>query len=611
MKTSDLSLKIQHLNSGKSWQRWLRSIRLILIWLLVAMLLTCARLASHGFGPQGDLFIHYYLTNAFAHNLLDGEWLPRWAGLLDGGRGDAVFTFYGFLFYWISGGMTAFWGLNILTVFKCLLFSDFVIAQGSAYLLAREFFGVRAGVIASIAYVVLPAYPHLALHRGFLPNSLALSLMPLALLGAHRLLTGRTRIEGRQRSNGMALFSLSFGAIILIHPITTYLCAVAVVLMVLCYWPQAGWGGLRNLATSVLFALSLTAFFLVPQIMEMKWVRADLAVTHQNYRHYFLFAEAADDTHYRQVWAGLNQVMSLMTLGQTALVALLSLASYRILRQRQQIALWGWWLAISLAGLFISLPASDIFWRYLPGLKFIQFPWRFQPFVALSAGLLAAAAFEGWQKNGKRLRTALAATGTWLILITLALTFLLVRPGAQTLSETEIHQLLHHENGPTLTIQQISALPGGDELVRIAYAANQMPFRPRGAETTQYPPVAQVGGASIIAGRGQLLTQELRNSYRRFSLVNEEAVRVRVETYNYPNWVARIDGQATGILSEQGSGLMLIGVPAGNHILTLNYEVTRPVERWARFVSLFACLALLLTGGRRVLSRASKSTIIG
>lgn len=564
-----------------------------MIWFFVASVLTFPRISSQGFGPQGDLVIHYYLTNAFARALQDSEWLPRWAGLLDGGRGDAVFTFYAPLFYFISGGIHLVTGLGILTVFKCLLFSAFTLAQLNAWLLAREFFGVRASVIAAIAYVALPAYPHLALHRGFLPNALALSLMPLVLLGAHRLLSERTQAEGGKYPQGIVLFALSFSALILIHPLTTYLCALAVALMVLCRWSQTGWRGIRNLATGVMFALALTAFFVAPQMIEMKWVRTDLEVTQHNFRNYFLFAESADATHYRQVWAGLNQVVSLMTLAQTALVAVLSLAGYRLLRHSNQAALWRWSLALAGFGLFISLPVSVFFWSYLPGMKFIQFPWRFQPFMALVTGLLAAAAFEGWEKNGKHTRTALAATGTWLVLASLVFTFLLVRPQGQQLSRDEVLRLLHPAKARPLTSQQVSELRGRDDLSYLAYAANRIPFRPRGADATLYPPTDQVGTLSIIAGQGKVVAEELRNSHRRFTLANEEPISVRVETYSHPNWSARIDGQPTHVSVEQGSGLMLIDVPAGAHTLTLDFEISRSIERWARLISLASIVVLM------------------
>ena len=580
-----------------------RFISLTALWVVIATGLTADRITNPGFGPQGDIPVHYYLAKAFMRALEDGDWLPRWAGILDGGRGDAVFTFYAPLFYWISSGLTLISGLQILTAFKCLLFAMVVLAQFSAYLLAREFFGVRASIVAAVAYVALPAYPHLALHRGFLPNGLALGLMPLALLGSSRLLMNKTLSETGWQPGSIGLFSLSFGAIILTHPITTCLCVWSVAFMALCCWPQTGWKGLKNLVAGVMLSLSLTAFFLVPQIIEIKWVQTGLEVTQQHYRNYFLFAEAADNSSYRQGWAGLNQVVSLITLTQTALAALLLITSYRILRQANRIWLWNWLLSLSVIGLFISLPVSDFFWRYLPGLKFIQFPWRFQPFVALAAGLLAAATLEGWKKNGKHWRLLAAATATWLVLISLVFTALMARPQTRNLSRADVWNLLHPKDALPLSSQQVNELREKNDLSHLAYVANQIPFRPAGTDFMLYPPTDQPGGATIAAGNGKIVGAELKNSHRSFSLINDEPVKIRIETSFYPNWVARIDGQPIQISNEPGSGLMLLDVPAGEHILTLNFEVIRIVEWLARLISFSACLILLLlTGGRRQIS---------
>ncbi len=84
-------------------------------WLLAGLALGYARLASPAFGLQGDVPLHYHLARSFARSLSEGEWLPRWAGLLDGGRGDAAFTFYPPLYYWLSGGLAATLGLDVLT----------------------------------------------------------------------------------------------------------------------------------------------------------------------------------------------------------------------------------------------------------------------------------------------------------------------------------------------------------------------------------------------------------------------------------------------------------------------------------------------------------------
>ena len=153
-----------------------------------------------------------------------------------------------------------------------------------------------------------------------------------------------------------------------------------------------------------MFALALTAFFLLPQIAEADWVQLKLQLVQQDYRSYFLFAKPLSADRYRQAWAGVNDFTSYLTLTQTLTGALLALLCWPVWRRDRLSPLVWFGSALTGFGLLISLPVSDLLWRYLPGLKFIQFHWRFQPFVALGCALLAAVAVGCWQRLNKHLR---------------------------------------------------------------------------------------------------------------------------------------------------------------------------------------------------------------
>src|SRR5262245_49207940 len=75
------------------------------IWCAVALALVFVRITHPAFGIQGDLPLHYHITRSFVRSLAEGDPMPRWAGLLDGGYGDALFTFYPPLAYVISAAL--------------------------------------------------------------------------------------------------------------------------------------------------------------------------------------------------------------------------------------------------------------------------------------------------------------------------------------------------------------------------------------------------------------------------------------------------------------------------------------------------------------------------
>lgn len=564
---------------------------LLLLWLAVAGLLTVSRLTHPAFGVQGDLTLHYHITRSYAQSFAEGDLLPRWAGLLDGGRGDALFTFYPPLCYFASAALMKLFRMDVLTSIKAVTFLALFIAQASAYLLAREFFSRRRSLLVSPLFVLLPAYPLICLHRAFLANAFALSFAPLALLGAHRLL------EGKRRASGVAIFALSFSAIVLTHAITTYLTGLTIGLLALAWLPRAGWRGFGRLAGAGAITLTLVAFFLWPQVVEANWAQLKLQIVQQDYRNYFLFAKPANADRYRQAWAGVNDFTSFLILGQSFAALLLALLCYPLWRRHRLSPLI--WFGAMLAGfgLLISLPASDLLWRYLPGLKFIQFPWRFQPFVALGCVLLAAMAAESWPLAGKRPRMLIAAALTWLVIANAVFTAMIARLDEKQVTREQVAEVLTAAAAPPVTIEEGKRLQNEDDLKYLPYTANQIYFRPPGSDFNLYPPASQPGGLTLIDGlidgKGRVEVQKLEIAHREFAIENKAPTQARIETYNYPNWIAWLDDSRVEIKSEAGTGLMLIDLPAGQHRLSLSFVAHKTSERIAKGISLLAWLALV------------------
>ncbi|MBK9313960.1 MAG: hypothetical protein IPM55_06895 [Acidobacteria bacterium] len=579
-------------------QTALRSIlKLCGIWLALSLALTLPRTVQPAYGIQGDLTLHYHITRSYAQSVEEGDLLPRWAGLLDGGRGDALFTFYPPLSYALSAIPMVLFGLSTLDSLKLVSVLTIFLAQLSAWLLAREFFDRRRSLIVSSLYVLLPAYPLIALHRAFFANGLALGLAPLALLGAWRLLTGE-RVE-----RGLAIFLASMSAVVLSHAITAYLTGVTIGLMALALFKRTGWRGMLRLAGAGLGAMALTAFFLWPQFIERNWVQLGLQVVQQDFRNYFLFATAPDATKYRQAWANVNYVTSLVILSQTLTGLLLAAIAGRaslLFKKTERlnepaVSLSGFGLLVVLFGLLIAAPWSEPLWRYLPGLKFIQFPWRFQPYVSLATGLLAASATLEWGGLRRRPRLLISALLTWLVIVNAVFTFMFVRLNESGISRDQVSNLLGGAGAQAfnaITIEEGRKLQNEDDLKYVPYTANQIYFRPPGSAFTLYPPAKRPGGIEPVDGTAKLLININKITHREYSFESETPVRLRIATHAYPHWVVRLDGREIPVEKESGSGLMLVDVPAGDHKLALNFEVREISERIARWISIGAWLLL-------------------
>gem|GEM_PF-1423380 len=600
MAHSDLNRQVAA--SEKSFNRFSlkRSAVLCGLWLLTSSVAGFSRLTHPAFGIQGDLPLHYHFARSYLQSFDEGDWWPRWAGLLDGGRGDALFTFYPPAPYLLSTLFIKLFKVEILTSLKLVCLLSLLIAQACAYLLAREFFSFRRSLIVSLVYVLLPAYPLIAFQRAFFANALALALMPMCLLGAHLLLTGK------RQARGLAIFAFSFSAVILTHAITTYLSGLAIAIMTIVYlWradrAEVARRGIWRLLASGIIVLALTAFFLWPQRAEIDWVQVERIAAQHDYHHYFLFAKAADESSIHQVWADLNYLFSLITIAQTLMAGLLGLLCRRLLKSHtapDSLASILWFaLALTAAGLFISLPFSDPLWRYLPGLKFIQFPWRFQPFVSLACALLAAAAAGAWSLLRRGERTLIVAALTWLIIANATLSFMLLRLNRSNINHAQVISLLDPLASNQTPIDESWRIQNRAGIKVVLDAANQAYFRPRGADANLYPPTDQPGGLSFLSGQGRLISQQLAIAHRDFTLEISQPARALISTYHYPHWIARLDDRPIPItpLNDDPSrqGLISLELPPGTHRLSLDFEITNLGERIARRLSLVAWLLFI------------------
>jgi hypothetical protein len=80
---------------------------------------------------------------------------------------------------------------------------------------------------------------------------------------------------------------------------------------------------------------------------------------------------------------------------------------------------------------------------------------------------------------------------------------------------------------------------------------------------------------------------------RSISIVGSAPSLLRVATFYYPGWQAKINDRVIPIGKEDMSGAMLIKVPEGKQTLELRFEDT-PIRYYSKLISLFSFLASLL-----------------
>ncbi|NDD63093.1 MAG: hypothetical protein EBZ36_03800 [Acidobacteria bacterium] len=579
------------------------ALKRLLIWSGVSLLMTSWRLSEPGYGVQGDIPLHFHIARSLIGGASPGEWWPAWAGLLEGGRGSSLFTFYPPLFHLLTGlvgltGMTLSGSLGAMTVLT-LVFNQWAIWRLAASSLAGW-----PRIWASVLGVVLPGVGLIGINRGLLPQALAGCFLPLVIDGASRILDGE-----RSRASQLSLIAGLVG-VVLSHTISAYLAVAALALLVM------GWGGWRRpqwwqpLVRLVLgcgLSAGLTAFFWLPMLSEMSWVKMDLHLEKQGYRDYLLFARAPVSTPYREAWQGLNEVAGIVTIVQSGLALIAALLIWRSRRLKgdeggDQLVRFG--ILGTLFGLAISLPALAVLWEVVPGLPYIQFPWRWQPLIGMVGAILVVQAFVVRPRSGS---AGLRLVGETVMIVGLGLgvllTSLLCRPYGGDKSARHIGLLTEMETPPrVLTYAESRALQESGSLEFLRYTSNLVYFRPRSAETTIYSAVDHPGGLEIVDSARrkseEVVTLHLGMEERRFRVRLSGEARARLLSYAYPRWQARLDGRPIPVATEPGTGLMLIDLPEGEHEVRFSYQ--RPwYPRLISLVTLGGALIGLAAGGRR------------
>jgi uncharacterized membrane protein YfhO len=117
--------------------------------------------------------------------------------------------------------------------------------------------------------------------------------------------------------------------------------------------------------------------------------------------------------------------------------------------------------------------------------------------------------------------------------------------------------------------------------------------------------MAEMERTTLDGADGRVSIHEWKPQHRAMEITSGAAASLLVRTFNYPGWTAALDGRAAAIDTDRESGAMRVSIPAGTHVLTLDFLDT-PVRRrgaWITMVSFVAvCIALaigLLTGLRR------------
>src|SRR3989338_808405 len=493
--------------------------------------------------------------------LKDFQIPPRWAGYLNHGYGYPLFSFAYPLPYYL-GAFLKFTGLSYVSAVKFLFIGSTFLSVFFMYLLGSTLTGPGGGLTAALFYLIAPYRLTDLYVRGSLGESISFLFFPLIFY---------LTVKIFKESPGFKpiFLSLSLSALMLCHNVMAVL-FIPVWLFFVFFLNFSRFGRKENdKKTSpvikflpvqflkILFlSLSLAAFFILPALMEKKFLVLDkiqLAAKSLNFISLINLVTRPQNTVYPFFNLGIPQL---------TVAGLSVLALFRMKKDLDHRSFMISVLIILAALIFLTNNISSFFWQ-LPILNSIDFPWRVMGLVIFMLALLTS--FIGSNRN-------LLAFGLLLAGIGFFRNLSLINPAGYTKQNDEYY--LTNDATTTST----------DEFMPIWVTD---PPGKRFSEKVSLPENA-------------LISDLVYNSKTvKFNLLSRQPGRLIINTIYFPGWQATLNGKNTAIIYNNPQGLISLDYPSGASRIEAFFKET-PLRKTADVISLLALIYIIFSIMKRV-----------
>ncbi|MFN2134595.1 MAG: 6-pyruvoyl-tetrahydropterin synthase-related protein [Candidatus Promineifilaceae bacterium] len=520
--------------------------------------------------------------------LRDGHFPVRWMPDANYGYGYPFFNYYAPLSIYVAV-LFRFLGFSFIRSLELAQLSGFLLAAAGIFLLVRRWTGNEwAAFLASVAYTFAPFHMVNIYVRGdSLAEFWAMALYPWVILTADRLWEARE--DGFPYGRAAAL-ATAFAALVLSHNISALIFTPFLILFVFLRWftwqpapENDGPGPLSRTAARPLLAataagclaLALAAWFFVPALAEQNLAQLDpVTGGYFHYSNHFRGANLVQQTViFDYDVAGGNAFrMGLVQAAATLFGAAALL--YATFRGKVTAGVAAFILLTLVGATFMITPLSHALWDNLPLLAFTQFPWRFLSIQAFAASLAIGA----------------LALLPYCRVIAIGTAALLIAAGLAGLQTDEL-LLADADVGST----QLAAYEWFTGNIGSTVSAE---YLPRTMNPRLYSSAWLNEGRAVEprALRGQLLDalpEEPRTTERTWRIkIGESGATLMLPILAWPGWEARLDNEPVDMQAAAGAGLIMLEVPAGDHVVSVRLTRT-PLRLAAELISLAALLVLI------------------
>jgi len=309
----------------------------------------------------------------FAKNITSGIIPPRMGPDLSFGLGFPIFNFYAPTAYWITTKLYLL-GIPIPIAIKTSFLFAIVFSFFAMYLFLKRFFSREASMLGSTVYTSSLWFAIEIFVRGNLGEIWFLALFPLSLYILH--------LQSEKQSKIIFILTvIILSALFTVHNVLS-LISLCIVSLYILFLPHK-----KQLILSLILALALSSYFLIPALFESHLTYASLVAQKTNYRDHFLCVW--------QIWTaprwefggsgpGCSTDTMPFTLGKMhILLGFIGIVVFlsRFKHEKKQRGLFTLIMLIGIVSLFLTTYQSAFIWNMVsPIFSLFQFPWRFLVF---------------------------------------------------------------------------------------------------------------------------------------------------------------------------------------------------------------------------------------
>jgi hypothetical protein len=594
----------------------------LLLVLLLALFSIGPLMQPGYFWEAHDARHSVYFLFEMDRGIQDGVLYPRWQPDFAFGYGYPFFNIYGPLATY-AGEAFHLLGFGFADSVK-IVFALSVACSGLAmYGFVRQVLagsygddgrGSKAGLVAAVAYMVIP-YRLVDIYvRAALAESVAFVLIPLVLWA------GWATIRRPRLANALGL-AFAYAGLMLTSPLVTLLFSVilALYLAVLVLarvneeqpwrkWsresalPLVGHVGhvLAPAALGLVLGVGLCAIFAIPALTENRFVRVDQWYGGR-------YAWGGDFVEFFQLFSptwgfgisvpGPDDGVSFQLGIVPVVLSLFSLVTL-VYRQRSspasssagdRVRLTAFFAVLTIVAVWLMLAASAPVWKALPLARLVQFPWRLLSVTTVSMAFLCGVTAAGLQPEPKPVRAVILVLAALLILGSLPA--MQARMSERPVSLAGLMQFQQSSDEMTGSTAWVSEIPKWSPMADY-YMAGE-------------PLTSKINYDYLYrqAEKVQAETLELHTTRELIAYSATGPALITFNTFYYPGWHAYLVDAENGqpieelpIATRGKLGLITVRVPAGEGRVLLRLEDTpiRKLSTAVTFGSLALVVALLL-----------------